>query len=205
MTPYSLRRSADWLTRGVAQVVGLGYAVPGAVVGDPARHGATDQGLDEQGRLFLATDLGLGLVHTLDMEPASDALEAGAWPLQELPFAAMPARFGYQLHLPAYPRQYMGMSGGGLYVFDTDPSTMVTKVYTVNTMYSVVSPAGQQVMTSCDITGGATGSSTAAGAGVTLFGAGARGGGRGGAAIASTPPTCESQKYSIHNYDPTSR
>ena len=29
---FSLRRSADWLTRGVAQVVGLGYAVPGAVV-----------------------------------------------------------------------------------------------------------------------------------------------------------------------------
>ncbi len=53
--------------------------------------------LDEQGRLFLASDIGLGLVHTLDMGIAADCLEAGAWPLQELPFAQMPARFGYRL------------------------------------------------------------------------------------------------------------
>ncbi len=48
-------------------------------------------------RLFLLADIGFGLVHTLDMGPASDALEAGAWPLHELPFADMPARFGYRL------------------------------------------------------------------------------------------------------------
>lgn len=53
--------------------------------------------LDEQGRLFLLADIGFGLVHTLDMGPASDALEAGAWALHELPFDAMPARFGYRL------------------------------------------------------------------------------------------------------------
>ena len=53
--------------------------------------------LDEAGRLFLQTDIGFGLVHSLDMEAASDALEAGTWPLHELPFAAMPARFGYRL------------------------------------------------------------------------------------------------------------
>lgn len=63
--------------------------------GRPAR--ADGAWLDEHGRLFLSTDIGFGIVHTLDMGPAADALEAGAWPLQELPFDAMPARFGYQL------------------------------------------------------------------------------------------------------------
>ena len=57
-------------------------------------HGAW---LDEQGRLFLASDIGFGLVHSLDMGAAADALQAGAWPLQELAFAEMPARFGYRL------------------------------------------------------------------------------------------------------------
>ncbi len=56
--------------------------------------------LDEQGRLFLQADLGFGLVHSLDMEAASDALEAGTWPLHELPFSAMPDRFGYRLQPP---------------------------------------------------------------------------------------------------------
>lgn len=53
--------------------------------------------LDEAGRLFLQADIGHGLVHTQDMAMAADALEAGLWPLAELPFAQMPARFGYRL------------------------------------------------------------------------------------------------------------
>jgi hypothetical protein len=53
--------------------------------------------LDEHGRLFLATDRGLGVVHSLDMEAAADAVEAGHWPVQEMAFADMPARFGYCL------------------------------------------------------------------------------------------------------------
>ena len=53
--------------------------------------------LDEAGRLFLHTTLGHGLVHTLDMGLAAEAVEAGAWQPQELPFAQMPARFGYVL------------------------------------------------------------------------------------------------------------
>ena len=60
--------------------------------------------LDERGRLFLAADLGFGLVHSLDMEAASDALEAGRWPLQELAFSAMPQRFGYLLR-PQAPQR----------------------------------------------------------------------------------------------------
>ena len=53
--------------------------------------------LDEQGRLFLHTDLGLGLVHTLDMGLAAAAVEAGHWAPGEMPFAQMPAHFGYVL------------------------------------------------------------------------------------------------------------
>jgi Protein of unknown function (DUF2946) len=53
--------------------------------------------VDEHGRLFLETDLGFGLVHTLDTALAADAVEAGHWGLDELDFALMPARFGYVL------------------------------------------------------------------------------------------------------------
>ncbi|MEY4562447.1 MAG: hypothetical protein RLZZ618_1724 [Pseudomonadota bacterium] len=53
--------------------------------------------LDEFGRLFLATDRGLGLVHTLDMETAADAVERGVWVPQELTFAELPVQFGYTL------------------------------------------------------------------------------------------------------------
>jgi hypothetical protein len=53
--------------------------------------------LDENGRLFLDTDLGFGLVHTLDMEVAAQAVDSGAWTPTEMLFAAMPAHFGYVL------------------------------------------------------------------------------------------------------------
>jgi hypothetical protein len=64
----------------------------------------TQAWLDENGRLFLDTDLGYGLVHTLDMGIAAAAVEAGAWRPQEMPFADMPARFGYRLS-PAAAQQ----------------------------------------------------------------------------------------------------
>ena len=53
--------------------------------------------LDEAGRLFLDTDIGFGLVHTLDMGLAAQAVEQGDWQPQTLAFAQMPARFGYVL------------------------------------------------------------------------------------------------------------
>jgi len=53
--------------------------------------------LDEAGRLFLDTDIGLGLVHTQDMHEAARAVETGLWHPEPLPFAAMPDRFGYVL------------------------------------------------------------------------------------------------------------
>lgn len=53
--------------------------------------------LDDAGRLFLATDIGPGIVHTLDMEAASDAVESGVWPVEEARFETLPGRFGYVL------------------------------------------------------------------------------------------------------------
>jgi hypothetical protein len=53
--------------------------------------------LDEHGRLFLATPLGLGIVHTLDMEAAADAVEQGYWVPQDSTSAALAERFGHCL------------------------------------------------------------------------------------------------------------
>jgi hypothetical protein len=62
------------------------------------RHAQVDTAwTDERGRLFLATDIGLGLVHTLDMELAARAVEAGEWRPVELRFVDLPSRFGYRL------------------------------------------------------------------------------------------------------------
>jgi hypothetical protein len=47
--------------------------------------------LDESGRLFLRTNLGLGLVHSLDMAQAAEAIEHGRWPLQESTWAELMA------------------------------------------------------------------------------------------------------------------
>ena len=51
--------------------------------------------LDDQGRVYLDTDIGFGLVHTLDMERAADAIEAGHWTPRELSAAELPGRYGY--------------------------------------------------------------------------------------------------------------
>ncbi|NDY93858.1 DUF2946 family protein [Ideonella livida] len=84
---------APWIWR-VQAVPGGGWAVD-SHTGLSAHY--QQAWLDEQGRLFLATDLGFGLVHSLDMDAAADAVDAGAWVCQTLPFAQMPARFGYRL------------------------------------------------------------------------------------------------------------
>lgn len=52
---------------------------------------------DDIGRLFVATDLGLGLVHTQDMEFAAGLVETGTWTVTEVPFASLPARYGFVL------------------------------------------------------------------------------------------------------------
>lgn len=51
--------------------------------------------LDEDGWLYLHTDLGFGLVHTQDTGRAAQALEQGRWTLQEVRRADLPQRFAY--------------------------------------------------------------------------------------------------------------
>ncbi|MBX3585783.1 MAG: DUF2946 family protein [Ramlibacter sp.] len=52
--------------------------------------------LDEQGRVYLDTDLGFGLVHTQDVMHAADAVEQGVWTPEEQPAAELPQLFGYE-------------------------------------------------------------------------------------------------------------
>ena len=51
--------------------------------------------VDEGGRLFLATDAGLGLVHTLDMHLAADRVDAGEWTPEPVRAAELAGRFGF--------------------------------------------------------------------------------------------------------------
>jgi hypothetical protein len=70
----------------------------GAIVSHTGRTAAARGAwLDEHGRLFIDSDIGLGLVHTLDMHEAAKAVESGRWEPQPLPFAEMAARFGHVL------------------------------------------------------------------------------------------------------------
>lgn len=50
---------------------------------------------DEQGHVYLETDLGFGLVHTQDVIFAAQAIESGVWPLAQVKRAALAQRFGF--------------------------------------------------------------------------------------------------------------
>ncbi len=53
-------------------------------------------GLDESGRLYLQTELGLGLVHTQDIWAASELLSRADWPApQEVLWEELPQQFGF--------------------------------------------------------------------------------------------------------------
>lgn len=51
--------------------------------------------LDEQGHLYLDTDIGFGLVHTLDMEHAADAVERKVWSPQQVASNELAARYRF--------------------------------------------------------------------------------------------------------------
>lgn len=51
--------------------------------------------VDEDGRLYLETDRGFGLVHTQDIVQASELVESGEWTPVDVRAADLPARFGY--------------------------------------------------------------------------------------------------------------
>jgi hypothetical protein len=90
---YVELEAAPWVWRLNANAAGTPEVT--SHTGQAARFGSA--WLDEAGRLFLATDLGLGLVHTLDMGAAADAVESGAWAPTDTRFEALPQRFGFLL------------------------------------------------------------------------------------------------------------
>ncbi len=51
--------------------------------------------LDEDGRLYLQTDIGFGLVHSMDMGYASDALDQGLWQFDAMRCEDLPAYFRF--------------------------------------------------------------------------------------------------------------
>ena len=51
--------------------------------------------VDELGRVYLATSLGLGLVHSQDVVLAADAIEKGEWIVQNVRAEALSEAFGY--------------------------------------------------------------------------------------------------------------
>lgn len=51
--------------------------------------------VDEIGRVYLETDIGFGLVHSLDMLHAANAIESGLWVPQTVAADALPAQFSY--------------------------------------------------------------------------------------------------------------
>ena len=53
--------------------------------------------LDQHGFLYLESDTGFGLVHSMDTGHAADALEQGLWVTEEVSRAELPTLFGYVL------------------------------------------------------------------------------------------------------------
>ncbi|WP_367067302.1 DUF2946 family protein [Oryzisolibacter sp. LB2S] len=51
--------------------------------------------LDEEGRVYLACDLGLGLVHSLDVGYVAQQIEAGRWAPREARSADLPPEYGF--------------------------------------------------------------------------------------------------------------
>ncbi|RCW74665.1 DUF2946 family protein [Pseudorhodoferax soli] len=51
--------------------------------------------MDDQGRVFALTDLGLGLVHSLDVVLVASAVEQAGWVLEEVKAADLPAAYGF--------------------------------------------------------------------------------------------------------------
>ena len=53
--------------------------------------------LDEEGRLYIASPQGLGLVHSQDMVLAAEAVEQGVWVPRDVVSADLPAQYGFVL------------------------------------------------------------------------------------------------------------
>lgn len=65
--------------------------------------------VDEEGRVYLQTSLGFGLVHTQDVAQAAEQVEAGHWVPVQQARASLPRRFGY---VPSPQRDSQARSQG---------------------------------------------------------------------------------------------
>jgi hypothetical protein len=52
---------------------------------------------DQAGRVYFQTEMGFGLLHTLDVAKAAEGLEMDLWPLESVDAAEIPSRFAYTL------------------------------------------------------------------------------------------------------------
>lgn len=71
----------------------------GAPVSHTGQRGGTVQEclVDENGLVYLATALGLGLVHSLDVDGVARQLDQGLWQLGKVRAADLPATYGFVL------------------------------------------------------------------------------------------------------------
>jgi hypothetical protein len=67
--------------------------------------------VDQVGKVYLDCDLGLGLVHTLDVGTAADAIEQGRWLLCEVQAQELPIQYGFVLSPQANQKQRPKDSG----------------------------------------------------------------------------------------------
>ena len=93
---YLELEAAPWVWRLAADAGADGAAAPTITSHTGAAAAFRSAWLDETGRLYLDTDLGLGVVHSLDMEAAADSVERGHWRPQAIGFAEIAERFGFQ-------------------------------------------------------------------------------------------------------------
>lgn len=101
-----VRRLAGEVGRVAGDLDGLGASAvsaggPGFVVethaGQPVQQ-VLGCWLDEHGHLYLETEHGLGVVRSLDMDAAADAIEACGWVPEDVNSAELPGRFGFVLN-----------------------------------------------------------------------------------------------------------
>ena len=64
--------------------------------------------VDEHGHLYLEADTGFGLVHSMDMGHAADAVELGLWVPQEVQVHELPKRFAFVISPQALQREAGG-------------------------------------------------------------------------------------------------
>ncbi len=88
---YVELEATPWIWR-ISAVPNNGFSVA-AHDGQPAHVKCCLQ--DELGRVFLDTNLGIGLVHTQDVGQVADALEAGLWPLRTVNSNDLATEFGF--------------------------------------------------------------------------------------------------------------